>query len=931
MEDKKALERFEPAAKILAANAFSQSLSYCMERKYLQEITTSRTMSLRALSDSSTGLDPMWIRIEQIGRPLNDRIEDCFTAIQKILYSCFLPRQAQLLFLIVGDGVRNHLYLGVRALDSHAVRRSFVDRLNDFVSGLWPGLSASVVREHEDQTLQDFRKNCGDSGIYDCFYAVTGIPSMESQYKSTYPATIDKLMAGMTGKRFSYLVIADPIPEEEVDGMLYSCRDMDGQAESLKTFNFSEGTQHGTSESLSRSRSLCRISSTTVSKRDSSGIGGKAAAAVGVVSSAAGLVLAASMFPPAAAMLPGVLQKAASSASVLATGAGAMGINLLAGMIPTRSDSTSESESTSESRTTGYSDSQSQSISANVVNKHVEAIADHLFYHSKRLEGGKATGMWNVGVYLMAEKEADIQGASLQLRSILSGQESIFEPIRLHDISDLMNRYDADHKNTLRDLTFARISAPRIFIDNLTGGTFAHPLGREYLELRTVLTTKELSYLANFPLRSVPGISVIDSSPEFSLNPQRLASGEESIEIGHLLYGGSATRIPYRIPLNTLSRHVLLSGINGSGKTNTVQALLNSLPRELPFLVIEPAKTEYVDWALDYNRSHPDAPITLYIPGCRHFKSRRHPEGFDPKDPLKINPFEIVWLSERQTPNVLTHIDRLKSTFAAAFPMYDILPILMEDLIYTVYQNPSTDWLQKCPAFGKTVPPTLNGMRLSVDRVIVNRHYEERIERNMKACLNTRIDSLMRGWKGEMLNTLHSTPWESLFERPCVINLSYVGDDSDKAFFMALILQFLYEYRTARAEMGDTDFNDDRCRHLTVIEEAHRVMTSCTNPDLPQYKTAMMFANMLSEIRAYGEGLFLVDQVPTRLIPDAIKNTNLKITHRLVAEDDSKAIGESMGLTAEQRKVIPKLRTGECIVSGSTATDVYWVNIHKVK
>ena len=88
---------------------------------------------------------------------------------------------------------------------------------------------------------------------------------------------------------------------------------------------------------------------------------------------------------------------------------------------------------------------------------------------------------------------------------------------------------------------------------------------------------------------------------------------------------------------------------------------------------------------------------------------------------------------------------------------------------------------------------------------------------------------------------------------------------------------------------------------------------------------------MLSEIRAYGEGMLLVDQVPTRLIPDAIKNTNLKITHRLVAEDDCKAIGESMGLNDEQRKIIAKLLTGQCVVSNSLSTDTYWVQVNKVK
>jgi len=72
------------------------------------------------------------------------------------------------------------------------------------------------------------------------------------------------------------------------------------------------------------------------------------------------------------------------------------------------------------------------------VNKHIEAVAEQLYYHSKRFETGKAIGMWKVGVYLMANKQSEINGGALQLRSILSGQESIFEPVRIHDIHDLM-------------------------------------------------------------------------------------------------------------------------------------------------------------------------------------------------------------------------------------------------------------------------------------------------------------------------------------------------------------------------------------------------------------------------------------------------------------------------------------------------------------
>ena len=262
--------------------------------------------------------------------------------------------------------------------------------------------------------------------------------------------------------------------------------------------------------------------------------------------------------------------------------------------------------------------------------------------------------------------------------------------------------------------------------------------------------------------------------------------------------------------------------------------------------------------------------------------------------------------------------------------MYDILPVLMEDLIYTVYQQKTTDWLNGLPEYGKTLFPTLNSMSVCVDKVIEHRQYEDKVQRNMKACLNTRIDSLKRGWKGEMLNTLKSTPWNELFGKKCIVNLSYVGDDVDKSFFMSLLLQFLYEYRTAQAEIGMVDYNSSDCCHLTVIEEAHRVMSKCDNMELPQYKSAMMFSNMLSEIRAYGEGLMLVDQVPTRLIPDAIKNTNATFKWGTDSGEEFVELEPRLQLVSEQSYNV-EMRKHTLRGKNSLSTNTYWVKADKVK
>ena len=75
-----------------------------------------------------------------------------------------------------------------------------------------------------------------------------------------------------------------------------------------------------------------------------------------------------------------------------------------------------------------------------------------------------------------------------------------------------------------------------------------------------------------------------------------------------------------------------------------------------------------------------------------------------------------------------------------------------------------------------------------------------------------------------------------------------------------------------------------------------------------------MFASLLAEIRAYGEGLIIAEQIPAKLIPDVIKNTAVKIVHRLPAADDREAVGATMNLTEEQSAYLVTLIPGEAAV-----------------
>jgi hypothetical protein len=428
--------------------------------------------------------------------------------------------------------------------------------------------------------------------------------------------------------------------------------------------------------------------------------------------------------------------------------------------------------------------------------------------------------------------------------------------------------------------------------------------------------------LANLPLREMPGMPV-QPTAYFSLNPPLPEDPSAALTLGNLLEGGEEVgNLEYAIDPNTLTRHVFVTGITGSGKSNTCRRLLSELmERGVNFMVIEPAKDEYVQLALAYNQAGTfDRKIAVYVPGRSEWRGQ-------PLDQLQLNPFDVIRLPEA-TNQVMPHLDRLRSIFNASFPMQEILPVILEEALVDLYD--SQGWLEEELPPADIACPTLEQLYDRITGLVRAKGYEQRITDNIVAAMRTRIGSLLRGWKGRMFNSPVSTPWPDLFDRPVVVNLQQMGDDADKCFAMALLMNAMYEYRQAQHESEGSPESGE-LRHLMIIEEAHRVLRAAP-PSVggsanPQAKMGEMFADMLAEIRAYGQGMAIIDQVPAKLVPDALKNTNLKIIHRLVAADDREAMAGALALEPDQAEVIARLKVGQAIVAGIQDDMASWVKV----
>jgi len=890
------LEQLE--AQIQFTNMMSQSLLFSLERQYLDIPFEKATYIQPVMSGGLSVEGPSFLRLKQVGNAASGSLYQPFTAFQTALSACHKPGCYSLLFIVSSDGDENHIYLGTRSHDRYAYNsEDFVNYLGYFLQGNWPGTRFQLCDQDEqifqDQILSPLNHKLNFAA------ALTGIPSLKPGDNPGYPQSLDRLLRGLRGSPFMYMVVAEPMSQVGANEIIYQGRDLLGRVHTLTKTTFTETSTTGTSKNVTITDVWSKTKTESKTKQAE-------------MSFAMGLLAAsiATIFPPA-----GFFSSLTLGGAKLLTSSFSM----------SKETSTAETVGKNIEKSIGYSESSAQAFGREYINAHARAAETLLQQYIARFEQARSSGCWNVGVYFLAPKPDIVQQGVTQLRALLSGEKSSFEPIRIHDLKRVWVSGTEKTPENTRD-ALRNFEQPNLMLVHpKTQELLKHPLGSAFNGLTTPLNTEELALLVNLPRREVSGIQVIPTA-DFSLNPPKIQ--EHCVKLGDLLEGGEATSLSYNISLRTLAKHTLVTGIIGSGKTTTCCKLLSELLQlGTPFLVIEPAKDEYVKWAMDLNEgltNDVSKPITIYMPGVQSWR------GHKLEHELKLNPLDIVWL-EGMRPDVLSHLDRLKSIFIAMSLMQEALPVLLEDVLIYTYNRPHRNWLaEEFPPYG-THLPTLEEMYNHISVVIKGKGYNPHITANLTTALKTRIYSLRQGWKKLLFDQTHSTKWADIFDRPVVINLSHLGDDADKAFTMAILMLFLYEYRQAQYESGKLT---QPLQHITVIEESHRILMRPTRSALgqanPQAKVAEMFANILSEIRVYGEGMILVDQVPSRLIPDAVKNTNLKIVHRLVASDDRDATASYMTLTNEQAAIIKRLRPGQAIIFGDQDDMPAWVQIkHK--
>ncbi|PWT97020.1 MAG: hypothetical protein C5B53_08595, partial [Candidatus Melainabacteria bacterium] len=254
----------------------------------------------------------------------------------------------------------------------------------------------------------------------------------------------------------------------------------------------------------------------------------------------------------------------------------------------------------------------------------------------KHLQLGMAVGNWMVGAYFFAPDRS----VFARLQSLLQGtyvdETCRPTPLRTHPMKGLRPHVEQ----------FGLLSNRRS--EGLLGYKFLAPLN-----------SRLLSAFIHLPKQEMPGFR-IKRSAEFSLADIPPKDPTRVIAVGNILDRGVDTGNLYNVDIDALQKHTIVCGVTGGGKTNTCFYLLGQLWKfGIPFMVIEPAKSEYRHMML----------MSETFKGVGQSFSL----GDETVSPFRLNPFEIM-----KGVKVQTHLDALKSVFNASFEMYAPMPQVLE-------------------------------------------------------------------------------------------------------------------------------------------------------------------------------------------------------------------------------------------------------------
>ena len=811
------------------------------------------------------------------------------------IFNAVASTNSSLITIINSDGKDTKFYLGVRTLIENNSPATPFEVLGKSIQGQFPGIKLENLKNNR---IEELLKSINSESVASVS-CVANNKNKDFIDNNKYLQGLEKLALAMQGEKYSAIIIANPLSQNELTNVRKSYEDIYTNIAPLanvvlnygKNYSITDttstsdaktyGTNKGGSRTFTENESInenigevVSVSKQSTKSKVASILGG----ALGVVGALSGGAIGG-----AVGGLVGSGISTAFSENITKTSGGgskSKGFSTADGETWGENESDSHTESNSKANSSG--DSQSAQFTRQ--NKSILAMLERIDNQLKRVNEFESLGMWECAAYFLSPSLNTSKVGAATYKSLMAGENTGLEISAINTwTKPLRNEFD---KNALVVDYVKSLIHPRFIYKNNFGVDIT-------VSPASLVSSNELAIHMGLPRNSVPGFPVVEHI-DFGKEIVKYDSNDESkkISLGNIFNMGKVIEEnKVELDLESLSMHTFISGATGSGKSNTIYHLLNKLMIEdINFMVIEPAKGEYKK-------------VLGHRKDVRVF-------GTNPNltELLRINPFRFP-----KEIHVLEHIDRLIEIFNVCWPMYAAMPAILKEAIIQSYKKCGWDLDLSVNLENDSFFPTFIDLLEELKNVIKLSEYSEEVKANYVGSLTTRVKSLTNGLNGQIFSSKEIDN-EILFDTNVIVDLSRIGSQETKSLLMGILVMRLSEYR-----MSTSKTSNRKLHHITVLEEAHNILraknsVSSVEGSNVAEKAVEMISNAIAEMRTYGEGFIIADQSPSAVDISAIRNTNTKIIMRLPEENDRKIAGKSAALKDEQINEIARLPKGVAVV-----------------
>ena len=811
------------------------------------------------------------------------------------IFNAVASTNSSLITIINSDGKDTKFYLGVRTLIENNSPAIPFEVLGKSIQGQFPGIKLENLKNNR---IEELLKSINSESVASVS-CVANNKNKDFIDNNKYLQGLEKLALAMQGEKYSAIIIANPLSQNELTNVRKSYEDIYTNIAPLANvvLNYGKnssitdttstsdaktyGTNKGGSRTFTKNESInenigevVSISKQSTKSKVASILGG----ALGVVGALSGGAIGG-----AVGGLVGSGISTAFSENITKTSGGgskSKGFSTADGETWGENESDSHTESNSKANSNG----DSQGLQFTKQNKSILAMLERIDSQLKRVNEFESLGMWECAAYFLSPSLNTSKVGAATYKSLMAGENTGLEISAINTwTKPLRNEFD---KNALVVDYVKSLIHPRFIYRNNFGVDIT-------VSPASLVSSNELAIHMGLPRNSVPGFPVVEHI-DFGKEIVKYDSNDESkkITLGNIFNMGKVIEEnKVELDLESLSMHTFISGATGSGKSNTIYHLLDKLMfQDIKFMVIEPAKGEYKK-------------VLGHRKDVRIFGSNPNLTEL-----LHINPFRFP-----KDIHILEHIDRLIEIFNVCWPMYAAMPAILKEAIIQSYKKCGWDLDLSVNLENDNFFPTFIDLLEELKNVIKLSEYSEEIKANYIGSLTTRVKSLTNGLNGQIFSSKEIDN-EILFDTNVIVDLSRIGSQETKSLLMGILVMRLSEYR-----MSTSKNSNRKLHHITVLEEAHNILraknsVSSVEGSNVAEKAVEMISNAIAEMRTYGEGFIIADQSPSAVDISAIRNTNTKIIMRLPEENDRKIAGKSAALKDEQINEIARLPKGVAVV-----------------